>query len=100
MGSSLDFLPTSRIVRSPDQVSGDLDGKIVLLSIENGEYYNLNEMGSRIWLLLEKPITIGALIEQLLADFAVERSVCETEVAAFLAQLHKDKLLKLEKAPE
>jgi len=90
----LDFNAT--IVRSPEQVSGDLDGKVVLLSIENGEYYNMNEVGSRIWALLEKPMTVTALIEQLLAEFEVERPTCEAEVAAFLEQLLKDKLLKLE----
>lgn len=86
----------STVVRSPDQVSGDLDGKVVLLSIENGEYYNMNEVGSRIWALLEKPMTASALIEALLAEFEVERATCEREALAFLAQLQKDKLLKVE----
>ena len=99
MGSTFDFSPTSTIVGSPDQVSGDLDGKIVLLSIQNGEYYNLNEMGSRIWLLLEKPTTVGALTDQLLKEFKVERATCEAEVVAFLEQLHKDNLLKTENVP-
>ena len=88
--------PEATIVRSPDQVSGDLDGKVVLLSIENGEYYNMNEVGSRIWALLEKPMTMTALIEQLLAEFEVERAACEQETLAFLEQLRKDKLLRVE----
>lgn len=87
---------TAIVVRSPDQVSGDLDGKVVLLSIENGEYYNLNEVGSRIWTLLEKPMTVAALIERLLAEFDVERPTCEKEALEFLAQLRKDNLLRIE----
>ena len=90
--------PTTVIVRSPDQVSGDLDGKVVLLSIENGEYYNMNEVGSRIWTLLEKPMTVAALIDTLLAEFEVERAMCEREAMAFLKQLQKDKLLRIEPA--
>jgi hypothetical protein len=85
----------SHVVRSSDQVSGDLDGKVVLLSIENGEYYNMNEVGSRIWALLEKPTTVAALIEQLLAEFEVDRPTCETEALAFLEQLRRDRLLKI-----
>lgn len=88
--------PQTTIVRSPDQVSGDLDGRVVLLSIENGEYYNMNEVGSRIWALLEKPMTVAALIDTLLAEFEVERATCEKEAMAFLEQLRKDKLLKVE----
>ena len=90
------LVPQSVIVRSPDQVSGDLDGKVVLLSIENGEYYNMNEVGSRIWALLEKPMTVAALIDQLTEEFEVERATCEQEALVFLAQLQKDKLLRLE----
>ena len=88
--------PQSTVVRSPDQVSGDLDGKVVLLSIENGEYYNMNEVGSRIWVLLEKPMTVEALIDRLFDEFEVERAVCEQEALGFLTQLRKDKLLRVE----
>ncbi len=91
--------PLTTILRSPDQVSGDLDGKIVLLSIENGQYYNMNEAGGRIWALLEKPMTIAALIDHLLGEFEIDRSTCEKETMAFLEQLQKDKLLKIEPRP-
>lgn len=90
------FAPTTTIVRSPDQVSGDLDGKVVLLSIENGEYYNMNEVDSRIWTLLEKPMTVASLIDALLMEFAVEQTLCEAETMKFLEQLQKDKLLRIE----
>ena len=99
MSSPSDLPLTSTIVRSPDQVSGDLDGKVVLLSIENGEYYNLNEVGSRIWALLENPLTVAALIETLLTEFDVERATCAAEVQAFLARLQKDKLLRIVAGP-
>ena len=67
----------SLLTRSPEQVSADLDGKTVLLSVENGEYYNMNAVGSRIWSLLEKPITVAELVAQLTEDhfFAVPKVV-------------------------
>lgn len=90
---------TTSVVRSSDQVSGDLDGKVVLLSIENGEYYNMNEVGSRIWALIEQPMTVAALVDRLLGEFEVERATCEAEVAVFLEQLRKDGLLKVVPPP-
>ncbi len=98
MSPASEISPAATVVRSPDQVSGDLDGKVVLLSIENGQYYNMNEVGSRIWALLEQPMTVAELIDRLLSEFEVERSTCETEVAAFLGQLRKDNLLKVDGA--
>lgn len=98
MSSDSPLTSQSLVVRSPDQVSGDLDGKVVLLSIENGEYYNMNEVGSRIWELLAKPLTVAALIDQLLTEFEVDRETCEKEAMAFLDQLQKDQLLRIEPA--
>lgn len=83
----------STIVRSPEQVSGDLDGKVVLLSIENGEYYNMNEVGSRIWALLENPMTVTELVGHLTDEFEITQELCEQEVIAFLEKLRTDKLL-------
>jgi hypothetical protein len=86
-------IPSATIQRSPKQISGDLDGRAVLLSIDNGKYYNMNPVATRIWALIEKPITIEALIATLLDEYEVDRATCEKEVQAFLAQLRQDKLL-------
>ncbi len=95
--ASSSLLLDSVVVRSPEQISGDLDGRIVLLSIENGEYYNMNAVGSRIWELLESPNKISALIDQLLEEFEVDRVTCEAEALPFLEQLMKDRLLQVVK---
>ncbi len=96
MSFESELSPTATIVRSSNQVSGDLDGKVVLLSIENGEYYNINEVGSRIWALLEKPMAVAALIDQLLTEFEIDRSTCEKETMTFIEQLQKDRLIVVE----
>jgi len=93
MSQAAELSPATVVVRSTDQVSGELDGKVVLLSIQNGEYYNMNEVGSRIWELLEKPTSVAGLVDRLLVEFEVERTVCEQEVGAFLAKLQQDGLL-------
>lgn len=84
------------IVRSPDQVSGDLEGKTVLLSIQNGQYYNMNEVGTRVWALIEQPVCVATLVERLQDEFEVSREQCEREVLAFLEQLREDRLLRIE----
>lgn len=86
----------SVVTRSADQVSGDLDGKVVLLSIQNGEYYNMNEVGSRVWTLIEQPISVIALIDRLTEEFDVTREQCEREALAYLADLKKKNLLRVE----
>ena len=86
----------SLVARSPEQVSADLDGKTVLLSVENGEYYNMNAVGSRIWSLLEKPITVAELVIHLTEEFEIDAEICQQEAITFLEQLSKNKLLQIE----
>ncbi len=87
--------PDTLIVRSPEQVSGELDGRVVLLSIENGEYYDMNKAGSHIWTLLEKPMAVTALVDQLLTEFEVDRATCEKDVRELLEKLLTDKLVRI-----
>jgi hypothetical protein len=65
-------------------MSADLEDEIVVLSIDNGRYYNLNEVASRIWALVERPISVAALIDCLVGEFEVDRAICQEEVFADL----------------
>lgn len=57
-----------------------------MMSIENGEYYGLDDIGSRIW----------ELIDTLLERFDVDRETCERDVLKFLNELDEDKILEVE----
>lgn len=96
MPSTSPIALTNTVTRSPDQISGDIDAEVVLLSIENGKYYQMSVMGTHIWSRIEKPVQVATLIEQLLEEFDVERSVCEAEVLAFLSKLQAERLATVE----
>ena len=95
MASPLHLPPHATVVRNPGQLSADLDGEVVILSIDNGRYYDMNEVGSRIWALMERPISVAALIDLLVGEFEVEREICREEVLAFLRELHADGLVQI-----
>ena len=63
----------SLIARSSELVSSDIDGEVVMMSIENGKYYGLDKVGSRIWELLEDQFLVSDLIDKLLGEFSVDR---------------------------
>jgi hypothetical protein len=94
MPSDFPLLPATIVVRSPEQLSADLDGKTVLLSIGSGEYYNMNVVGTRIWELVEQPIAVSSITSRLLEEFEVESDVCEKQVTSYLTRLQKDNLIQ------
>lgn len=81
------------VQRNSEMVASKMDGEIVMMSIDNGEYYGLDPVGSRIWELIEKPTLVNALIDNLLGEFEVSREQCEEDTFAFLNQLLEKKLL-------
>lgn len=87
----------STLSQIEDIVSSDIDNEKVMMSIEKGEYFGLEPIGSRIWELLAEPIKVSAIIEALLPHFDVDRQTCEQDVLAFLEELHAAGILQVER---
>ena len=79
-----------------DIVVSDIDDEKVMMSVENGQYYNLDSVGSRVWELIVKPVKVSELIDALLLKYDVDRETCERDVLAFLSEFHKDGILQVE----
>lgn len=85
--------PNTTIKRNPELVETKMDGETVMMSINSGEYFGLDPVGSRIWELIENPIPIDQLIDKLIDEFDVSRDECEIDTLEFLNQLQEKKLL-------
>lgn len=86
----------ANIVRDNDNIVSDMGEEKVILSVKNGKYYNLGIMGSQIWELIQEPILVEQLIEQLTEQYDVERTVCEEQVLPFLLHLSEEKLIHIQ----
>ena len=89
------FDPSAQFVRSPDVIASEVDGELVLISIEDGRYYGLDPVGSEIWRQLEAPRSLGALIEALQAHFEGDAATVERETIAFVDQLAAQSLVRV-----
>ena len=85
----------STVKWADDLVSCDLDGETALMSVENGKYYAMDPVGSRIWALLEQARPVSAICSLLLEGFEVEPSQCEHDVLALLNELARNNLIKV-----
>lgn len=83
------------IVQKEGNIVSDMDGEKVMLSISNGKYYNLGEMGGVIWDLLKNPISLNQLIVNLMTEYEVEKRECEQQVFTFVDLLYSEDLIKI-----
>lgn len=60
------------VVSVPDQVLfRDLDGEAVILSLDSGQYYGLDEVGTRMWVLLTEHGQVEQVYRVLLDEYEV-----------------------------
>ena len=85
----------SIVVVSPDQVSSDLAGEIVMLNLKNGTYYGLDQVGARVWGLIEQPHRVAAIRDAILEEYDVEPERCEQDLLALLGELEQAGLIEV-----
>lgn len=85
----------STVVAVKDQVSADLAGEAVILNLKSGVYYGLNEVGGRVWQLLQEPRTVAAIRDTLLEEYEVDRDLCDRDLLAVLQELATAELIEV-----
>lgn len=90
----------SIISKNPQIISSKMDDEVVMMSVEKGNYYGLNRVGSEIWEKLTKPLTVSHLCDKLMQEFDVEKEQCEREVITYLEKLVSEGLILVSDKPE
>lgn len=85
----------SIIVQSEGNIVSDMDGEMVMMSINNGKYYNLGIVGSDIWDLTKSPIKVIEVVSKLKEVYEVEEHECIQNVLSFLENLLKENIIQI-----
>ena len=78
------------IVGLPSAYIGDV---VAFMSIKNSKYYGLDSVGTRIWALIEKPKRINEVVDEVLKEYNVERTICEDNVLELMGKLLQEDLI-------
>jgi sulfur transfer complex TusBCD TusB component (DsrH family) len=78
---------SATVVAAADLLSSTFDRELVILNLRDGVYYGLEDVGARLWSLLQRPITVAAIRDALVAEYDVEPARCGRDVRALLQDL-------------
>lgn len=81
---------------SKKQISCSLADEAVVLNLEDGVYYGLNLVASRIWELVQQPRTVREIRNALLSEYEIEETACTRDLLDLLEQLKRWKLVELQ----
>lgn len=85
-----------KVTISPEVLSQEVDGETVLLDLQSESYFGLDDVGSRIWQLLQENSTLQAVFDTLLDEYEVDEQQLAEDLRQHLAKLVDAKLISLE----
>jgi hypothetical protein len=78
-----------------DRPTSDLAGEAVILDLRSGVYYGLNEVGARIWHLVQHPQTLQSIQHTILEEYDVDSEACTQDISHLLQDLQAAGLVEM-----
>lgn len=72
----------------------EVDGEAVLLSLDEGCYYGLDELGTRIWKLIGQELNEEQVAAAIVEEYDVDPEQARRDLDAFLGDLEQSGLIK------
>src|SRR6056297_67631 len=85
----------STVKRNEEVFANEVDGEAVMMNIQTGKYYGLDEIGTRIWELMEEEIEVRKIIDELRKEFDVSEQQCKKDVLTLLDDLKSNQLIEI-----
>lgn len=95
MKQSLKFQSTTMVVQTTGIIAADIDGEKAMMSIEKGKYYGLDAVGSLIWGLIDKPVSVQQIVTALMEKYDIDANTCQQDVYIFLDKMHAERLVAI-----
>ena len=74
-------------------IARDLQGEMVLLNKENGDYFTLNSMGSEVYNLISDGMETGDIIDLLFERYEIEHDKLRTDILAIIDDMKEKNIL-------
>ena len=75
--------------RKSELMGAPIDDELVLLHVDQGQYYSLKGSGPHIWEQLSTPQTVDDLVTWACDTFDINESQAQADIEAFIAELLK-----------
>jgi hypothetical protein len=79
-------------VISKDAVFRELQGEAVILDLNTGTYFGLNEVGTRVWQLIEQNGSLRAVFDALCAEYDAAPDTLEQDLLSLVTSLAEARL--------
>ncbi len=93
--SKVSKIETTTYKASSNHLYSEIAEEAVILELNSGVYYGLNEVGVDIWKWLQQPQTEERILNLLLAEYEVTSEQAREDLQSVLAQLLEAGLIEI-----
>ncbi|MFB2921620.1 PqqD family protein [Aerosakkonema funiforme] len=87
-------------INSPKVVHETIDGEVVIVNLDRGDYYSLVKAGADIWEGLAKGMARVDILENMVQRYDASRENIETALNDLIEKLELEELITIEKTDE
>ena len=86
---------SDRLVASATVLSTQMDEELVLMDVQTGNYFSLEEVSLEIWRALAEPMTVSDLCDRLIARYDAPEPRIRASVLKFLEKCKEHDLIRV-----
>jgi pantoate kinase len=79
----------TRFAKKQGLMAAEVDGETALLSVDEGAYFAIDSVGSRVWELIDGERSLAEICELLVTEYDVSLEECQGDVLGFAEYLEK-----------
>lgn len=91
--------PSSIVVASSNQMASEIGGETVILGLAAGRYYGLDEVGARVWQLIQQPTAVAELVRTIVSEYQVAPERCLGDLVPLLQKMADAGLVEVRSGP-
>ncbi|HVG43374.1 MAG TPA: PqqD family protein [Longimicrobium sp.] len=88
--------PDTMVVANPDAMTSSVGIETVILHFTAGTYFGLDEVGTRIWQLVQDRRSVREIRDTLLEEYDVDEERCDRAVHSLLASMAEHGLITVD----
>ena len=81
--------------KTPNAKGKIVEGKAVIINLDKGSYYQLNEVASTVWQLIDGKTSLEKIVGDLAKEFDASKNELEKDLLELVADLKKEGLVEL-----
>ena len=93
MTNTADSILEERLGREDGVIAQEMEGQTILLRVDDGGYYAIDEVGAAIWALCDGLHSVAEIVISLCGDFDAPEATIRADVLEFVHELRRERLL-------